>query len=172
MPSKTYKGKLFEQDIKNSAEKQGLYFLRLKDSSQSFEQMNQIKGGYSWNNPYDCLIYGENKLFAIEMKSTKESNISFKMIRDNQINGLLKAKSYNICAGFLFNFRDDENKNSNDNVTYWMPINNFMNFKNNTNKKSINKNDICDFGGVVLTQKLKRVRYEYDIRELIKYGDF
>lgn len=152
-------GKKFEEDIKKSAEKLGIYILRLKDSTQSFMKSNSK---FSWDNHCDFIITGNNKVLFLELKSTNKQSISFNMIRDNQIQGLLSDSKYDMHrCGFLFNFRDE-------NITYYMSIENFVRFRDSTNKKSINKKDIIDFNGIILEQELKRTRYFYRIDKLIE----
>jgi hypothetical protein len=40
-------------------------------------------------------------------------------------------------------------------------------FENSCDKKSINEKDVVDFGGILVSQELKRVKYIYNIVGLI-----
>lgn len=113
-------------------------------------------------------------LIACELKQTKGTSISFslednnKMIKKTQIESLLDVSKYeNVFGGFLFNFRSKEQ-------TFWIDINDFKDFYENTEKKQINIKDIEEHNGVLVPQKKKRTRYTYDIQflwELYKSGE-
>lgn len=162
-------GKKFEEDWRKSFEKINAYFFRIKDSAASFNQGNS---SFTRSNPYDCFALFDGCFFAMELKSTQGTSFSFetesagrgnKLIKLNQINGLHDVTKYqNAYAGFIFNFR---NKN---NSTYYLNIKNFINFYNNTNKFSINENDIIEYKGVLIESKLLKVRYRYNIEKLLR----
>lgn len=106
------------------------------------------------------------KLFCLELKSTKGTSFSFQgktpMIKEHQIKELTKANEYDdVIAGFIFNFREPEN------VVYFMHIDNFIKFKEETTKGSINKKDMINYGVIEITSELKRSRYRYNIKEFI-----
>ena len=159
-------GKNFEEQFRDSIPKD-MYWERLKDPSSSFN-INQGNGlRFSMNNPYDIFLYErENKnLICLELKSTSGTSISYsleekkKMIKPHQIKGLKRAYDGGAKAGFIFNFRDK-------NVTYWFSIIDFLKFNEQSGKKSINENDVINYGGIVIPQELKRVKYRYDIKFL------
>lgn len=166
-------GKKFEEDIKNSAENQGLFILRLNDSSLSWQHEKTSR--FTAENPYDFIMFEMPNLFNLELKSTGYSSISIqrnpeeknKMIKLHQINSLTQSSLHEgVFAGFIFNFRDDEDINNN--YTYFMFISDFNTFLVERDKKSINKLDVVQYGGIRLDQKLKRTRYSYDIKKMIK----
>ena len=107
----------------------------------------------------------------MELKSTKGTSFSFekegsgngnKLIKESQIFGLYEANKFkNVRAGFIFNFRDVHN-------TYYLDINNFMEFYDSTNKFSINEKDIIEYKGVLVESKLLKVRYRYKVEKLLK----
>ena len=99
--------------------------------------------------------------FYLELKSTKSTSIPLSMIRQNQIEGLLKASSHNLKAGFIVNFR---NKN---NDTFFITIGNFNIMINSLSKKSFNVSDLENFGAIRIYNELRRTRYRYNINELI-----
>lgn len=160
-------GKQFEQDFKNSISK-NIYWLRLNDPAQSFGDNKTLR--FSPNNPYDIFIYLYPNYFPFELKSTQGTSFSIqknkeekgKDIKLNQIEGLTKASQYDgVCAGFIFNFRKVEH-------TYWLNIKSFNGFNINTIKKSINENDVIEFGGILIGQRKKKVRYSYDVDKMIE----
>ena len=63
------------------------------------------------------------------------------MIKLHQINSLTQSSLHEgVYAGFIFNFRDDEDIDNND--TYYMPIGCFNDFLVERDKRSINKLDV------------------------------
>ena len=141
----TNEGKAFELDVKQSCINDGLFYLRLNDTSIPFQN-----GGarFAAENPCDCLVFDKPNLFAIECKSTKYKSISFdreegdkNMIKLHQINSLIKfSETEGIFAGFLLNFRNEEIRS--EGMTYWMDIRDFSNFYTSTDKSSINRLDV------------------------------
>ena len=161
-------GKIFEQQWKNSIDKEKMYYFRLKDNPSSFGK-DSVSVRFTLNNPYDCFIFYNRFFFPMELKSTELTSISIqrrkedngKMIKINQINGLLEANEYNgIFPGFIFDFRLSGN-------TYWLSINNFNLFMIENDKKSINEKDVIKYKGININKTKKRTRYVYDIEELL-----
>ena len=171
------KGKLFEGDFQQSAKNDGIWVLRLSDSSLSWQKEHTAR--FTVQNPFDFLMFEYPALFAVECKSTTYKSMSIQrgfesesdkkksaMIKAHQISALTNASLYDgIYAGFLLNFRNDEDIH--DNITYWLPIEGFTRFLLENDKQSINKLDCVDYGAFVVKQKLKRTRYTYDIKDLI-----
>ena len=58
------------------------------------------------------------------------------MIRDNQIKSLQEASEHNLVAGFICNFRNENND------TFFIEICDFVKMIENINKKSFNINDL------------------------------
>lgn len=165
-------GKKFEKDIKESCENQGIWIIRLSDSSLSWQHERTSR--FTVNNPCDFLAFQKPNLFAIECKSTKYKSMSFStnpdeksvMIKAHQINSLINFSLVDgIYAGFILNFRNDEDVSKG--ITYWWSIQDFSDFINNTDKQSINKLDVIQHNGIIIEQKLKRVRFTYNIEKLI-----
>lgn len=159
-------GKVFENNWKESFKKIDAYYFRIKDSASAFNNGNS---SFTRSNPYDCFSLYNKYFFAMELKSTKGSSFTFekdgsgkgnKMIKKNQIDGLNDVINFkNTFAGFIFNFRSD-------NLTYWMNIKDFIEFYNNTDKGSINKDDIKKYHGILIKSKKLKVNYRYDIKLL------
>lgn len=160
------KGKVFEQDWKNSIPND-IYYFRLKDTPSSFGQNNSVVR-FTLSSPFDCFVFYKDALFPMELKSTKDKSLSIqrskeepsKDIKYHQIIGLQEASKFDgIYPGFVFNFRESE--------TYWISIENFMKFLSNSTKKSINEKEVVDFGGIMIKRTLKKVHYSYDIYDLL-----
>lgn len=159
-------GKIFECYWKKSIP-DDVYYLRIKDSASSFGQDSE-KSRFTPKNPYDCFVFYNGFLFPMELKSTEGTSISIqrnrdeksKMIKLNQIEGLTEANKFNnIISGFIFDFRGSE--------TYWISIDNFKDFIENTDKKSINEKDVIKYKGIIISKSKKRTRYTYDIKKLL-----
>lgn len=155
-------GKIFEDEFRDSIDKNILYYQRIKDPASSFGQ-DSSKTRFSIKNPYDVFVYKYPNFFALELKSTKSKSLTFSVsdnksqIKKCQIDGLTDAsKFYGIFAGFVFNFRTQE-------LTYYLSIEDFNSFIKQTNKQSISIEDIALFGGVVIPQKIKRTKYIYNV---------
>nr|WP_197498912.1 Holliday junction resolvase RecU [Mycobacterium sp. E3298] len=122
-------------------------------------------------------MFSKGHLFTLEQKSTKDKSISFseKIIKKHQIENLLKADTYDdVISGFLFNFREPENK------VYFVPIKDFVAYKNvaeneikdHTYKSKVNKSSIpisiCEEVGIEIAWRKKTKRYHYHLREFIE----
>jgi penicillin-binding protein-related factor A (putative recombinase) len=108
------------------------------------------------------------------MKSTKSKSISFSesIIKQHQIDNLLDAVSYDgVIAGFLFNFREPDNK------AYFVHISDFVKYKHiaenqleHTYKSKINKSSIpiaiCQEIGIEVTNVKKVKKYRYVLNKL------
>lgn len=165
-------GKIFEEEFKESVKKYNekcneLYLLRLTDSASGFG-MDSSQTRFSAKSPYDFILHQRNgKTFALELKSCGGTSIAFsleddkKSIKASQIKNLKKSSFYGIISGFLLNFRKFEK-------TYFLDISDFLAFTESTVKKSINLDDVRNYGGILIPQKIKKVRYLYDIETLLQ----
>ena len=144
-------GKIFEESIKKSMPS-SVCLIRLNDSPQAFKQSNLTR--FTPRNPFDYVCFDTNTrtLFCLELKSTSNKYMSFedidsdenknKMIHKHQIEGLLNMSTYsNVVSGFLFNFRL-----SDDELTYFMEINDFRKMCKSINKQSFNLIDAVLYG--------------------------
>jgi recombination protein U len=162
-------GKIFEEEIRDSINKDKIYYYRLRDAASSFGGGNKSLR-FSIKNDYDCYMFLSPSFFPLELKSNQGTSFSIqrekeekgKDIKLHQIEGLTKASQYNNSyAGFLLNFRSVEH-------TYWLNIKNFNKFNEGTTKKSINENDVIEYGGILIPQTLKKIKYRYDIDKMIE----
>ena len=161
-------GKQFERHFKDSAIKQELCVLRLNDV-----YLGNQKSGADWSptNPCDFVIYYAGKMFMLELKSTCYKSISIsldpkenRMIKAHQIRDLSKYSLFDgVYCGFVFNFREE-----NDDLTYFMSIQDFNDFIDKTGKASINKLDIVENGGFLIEEKKCRKYYAYNVKKLLE----
>ncbi|PHI49611.1 hypothetical protein B9T64_06375 [Bacillus halotolerans] len=163
-------GKVFEANIEKSAADQKLFFYRIKDVNPMFLK----KGAAVSKNKYDCFLHFNGYLFPFELKSTKNKSISFseKIIKGQQIKHLNEASQYpSIIPGFLFQFREPENK------VYFVHIDEFLKYKNiaekqleHTYKNKVNKSSIpiaiCEEIGTEVRWMKKKVNYTYYLNKL------
>ncbi|PRS01356.1 Holliday junction resolvase RecU [Bacillus halotolerans] len=163
-------GKVFEANIEKSATDQKLFFYRIKDVNPMFLK----RGAAVSKNKYDCFLFFNGYLFPFELKSTKNKSISFseKIIKPQQIKYLKEATQYpNIIPGFLFQFREPENK------VYFVHIDDFLKYKNIAEKQlehtydnKVNKSSIpiaiCEEIGTEVRWMKKKVNYTYYLKKL------
>ena len=83
------------------------------------------------------------------------------MIRNNQIEGLQEASKHNLVAGILVNFRNENND------TFFILIDEFVDMINSINKKSFNIKDLESIGATRVESTKKRTRHTYNISDLI-----
>ncbi|MES9779172.1 hypothetical protein [Bacillus velezensis] len=166
----TNQGKVFEANIEKSAADQKLFFYRIKDVNPMFLKRDAAVS----KNKYDCFLFFKGHLFPFELKSTKDKSVSFseKIIKPQQIKHLKEATQYpNVIPGFLFQFREPENK------VYFVHINDFLTYKNiaekqlkHTYKNKVNKASIpiaiCEEIGTEIRSMKKKVNYAYYLNKL------
>lgn len=156
-------GKQFETDWKNSVNKlPDVWYYRLKDNAASFASGENTR--FTSHNMCDCLVLDDKSktLYCLEQKSTKGTSIPLSMIRKNQIDELKDASEHNLIAGFLFNFRTENND------TYFMSIQEFNKMISEIGKKSFNQKDLAKYDTVRVQSHIKKVNYSYDVKQFIK----
>ena len=167
-------GKRFEKNFKDSSPDFCLIY-RLKDPPQA--QNHTDTSIFSWNNPCDFFMFDtyNRYLWCLELKSTKQKYITFeditvnkpssKMIKKHQILGLKEfGRHINVNAGFLINFRDEEN---NEERTYYQSIYDFLNMYNKISKSSFNEIDLILNNAIKVNGEKLRVNYRWNINKLI-----
>ena len=163
-------GKMFEDSIKKSVPSH-IFLIRLNDSPQAFKKSKLTR--FTPKNPFDYICFDtiSRTLFCLELKTTSNKYMSFedvnsdeeqnKMIHKHQIKGLLRASEYNnVVAGFLFNFRLEDNE-----LTYFMEINDFHKMCNSINKKSFNIMDAVLYGAKRIDGFKKVTRWYWNLEE-------
>ena len=167
-------GKVFEDDFKNSVDKDRCLLLRLNDQPQVFSKSAK----FSLKPPCDFVLYDSlTRLFLpIELKTTKYRSMSYEdineenpanaMIHKHQLEKLLEFSKYNgVKSGLLLNFRTEE---TNLQRTYYISIQNFLDMCQKINKKSMNEIDLINIGSAIKVDGTKkRSRYAWDISGLL-----
>ena len=166
-------GKIFEESVKKSVPDY-ILTIRLNDSPQAFKQSNLTR--FTPKTPFDyiCFDTKSRTLFCLELKSTCNKYMGFedinsdeeqnKMIHKHQTLGLLKCSAYSgVVAGFLFNFRLSDNE-----ITYFMEINQFQKMCESINKKSFNIADAILYGAVKIDGFKKRTRWYWYLDDFFK----
>ena len=83
------------------------------------------------------------------------------MILNYKKKSLTKAQQFdNVMAGFVLDFRCGN--------TYWISILDFNDCLAETGKKSINAQDIESHHGIIISKKIMKVNYKYDILGLLE----
>lgn len=147
-----------------------VYYYRLKDAAQSFNQSNDGLR-FSSKNPFDVFLFSgyNGVLYGLELKSIKGKSISFErskkekaVIHYHQQIGLEELnKCKNTISGFILNYREL-------NKTYFLHIEKYLKLINSISKKSFNINDLLKYEPLLINQCIKRVRYTYDIENFIQ----
>ena len=167
-------GKKFEHNFKQACENDGVFCLRLTDSDLSFNPNKELRSKFSIKQPCDFLVYYNGYLFTLELKNTKGKNFSFQrdpklpdgMIHYHQINSLVNMGLYKgIISRFVLNFRQEpDEKHDLDERTFFLSIDDFSRFMVESDKRSINMNDVIEYGGIEIESIRKRTQYTYAIK--------
>ena len=114
-------------------------------------------------------------LFTLELKSTEGTSMTFYrkdfindgkkhsfMIKKNQLEGLSESNKFKgIISGLVLNFRKY-------NHTYFMFINDANNMIRDIDRKSFNEKDVISNNGYLIEQRLKKVKYNYNLQKFIE----
>lgn len=159
-------GKKFEQNFAKSVP-DSVYYMRIKDSANSYS--HGTGSSFTSNNPFDCFMLYNGFFLPMELKSSKENRFSVQTedgktgydIKLHQIKSLTRAQQFdNVMAGFVLDFRCGN--------TYWISILDFNDCLAETGKKSINAQDVENHHGIIISKKIMKVNYKYDILGLLE----
>ena len=148
-------GKKFEEDFCKSTPKDWFIY-RLKDSAGSWA--NTSLSRFTPKNSCDFFLFTGCVLYGVECKSFLGKSMPYSNIKKNQLDDLLEMsvdKPVNAQGIFILNFRDL-------NETYYLNAFVVNSLKVHSGRKSISIQE-CRSNGVLIPQKLKRVRYSYDL---------
>lgn len=173
-------GKKFEQNIKDSCERQGILFERYLDNGKF--GFNDTVTRFSSENPCDGHFYYKGVLIYVELKTATTGAISHNQppmvqekgktkpsIKANQVKSLIERAGYDgVEAGLLVEFYDRETKTQTiHGGTFYIDIFDFVGFTAISGKKSMNVADARSIGTPVDSVKLK-VNSRYDIRGMLE----
>jgi len=146
---KMKEGKRFEEDIKRSAG--DLFYLRFKDAG-GWAKSQGLR--FTSKNLCDCIIFTGYKMYLVENKS--HLGKSFPRTELGQLEGLLEISYLNVVPCFFLNFRDLAE-------TYLLTAEQVDDSMRDRESVSL---AYCQEHGILIPQKLKRVRYAYDLSVL------
>ena len=160
-------GRDFEHDIQKSCEKEGIFVWKIPDTYVPLKNIN--KECYAPKMPCDFIIFHNGVLYFVESKSTIYNYITVEhddkkgQIAAHQISSLTKFSQSDGIKCFLFlQFKRD----TEDQMTYAIDINDFNRCLEMTGKKSINPMDVVQYGGEIIEQEKNRVHYNYKIKNV------
>lgn len=141
MATKQNPGKVFEVCWKSSCP-DDMFIYRIPD----------IK--YGVKSICDFLLYSYPVLFLLELKSTKEKTFPLKNIAPHQLENMSKFNTNHMVAGFVINFRQQEQ-------TYFIQGDVLQLLIENRNLTRLSTELLDEFGDKI-TQTKKRTRFSYD----------
>ena len=120
--------------------------------------------------PCDFVAHYNGTLWLLELKSSQNKYITIE--RDGS-NGMIKQHQY---ERMFKHTCDCENEKGmlvlqfEREYTYGLLIQDFYRFLQETDKKSINKLDVVQYGGFNVEQKIARTHYYYNVKKLLEQG--
>lgn len=161
-------GKVFEDSFIKSVPDY-CWHKRLNDNAASWGNSTETR--FTSTNECDFLLFDCNTrtLSALELKTTSGSLTYWRedfegkgkkknyQIKKNQILGLEKWSKYLMNCGFILNFRNKGNR------TFFVTINEFLDYTSTLDKKSINIDDVLKMNPIEIENKLLRTNYRYNI---------
>lgn len=177
--TKKKEGKIFEDCVTASCPKY-IFVKKLADNASGWS--GGAKSCFATSNECDFIMHDEQTglLYGLELKSTKESSVTFwredfekknkergirthYIIGKKQILGLKKwSEKHKGIFGFIINFRNSENE------TFFVSISDFLSFTDKFSKPRISIRDIVEMGGVRISSKKAKVNYKYDMDTFFK----
>ena len=153
-------GKIFEQDFINSMPGSASC-LRFNDAG-GWGQSTKTR--FTTKSICDFVVYYNRTLYLLELKSHKGKSLPLSCIKDHQIKGLATHMiKPHVHAGLIINFRDL-------NETYFLNIQHVVDLINTTTIKSISI-ALCRQKGVLIRQRIKKVRYTYSVDDLFNIAE-
>ena len=99
-------GKIFEKEFKESIPEH-CYYLRLKDGTAAYGQNND-KVRFQAHNICDCIVFGNEYSYFIELKNCNVTSLPFTNIRETQLEEMSKVNHPKIKTYFVVCFRMKE----------------------------------------------------------------
>ena len=147
---------------------------RLNDNASAWSGGTNTR--FASNNECDYILFDDHTrtFYGIELKTTKEKSLSFWRddfedrnkkqnfkIRKCQIQGLQKWSKHLGIFGFIINFRSINNR------TFFIMIDEFIDYTSTLQKKSINIDDVLRMNPIEIENKLIRTNYKYNIEKFL-----
>ena len=152
-------GKNFEEQIKKSCKKQGIYYYRLRDTANAWDKdeekedkEDKKKIRFTPKNLSDFILHYDKFTIHFEAKTHLGKSIPQKAIK--QAKDMAEINHQGVLCLFALNYREV-------NETYLIAAKDIMRCLEN--RKSVDL-QFCRNNGVLIPQRLKRVNYFFDIR--------
>ena len=156
-------GKIFEKEFKESAQKQGIWIMRINDTYVPAKAISE--DSFIPQQPCDYVVHYDGTLWLLELKSTEKKYMTIErdgnrgMIKKHQYEQMFQKIGEHERAMLVLQFERE--------YTYGLMIQDFMRFLQENDKKSINKLDVVQYGGFIIEQKLLRKNYCYNVKKLL-----
>lgn len=171
--AKRNEGKIFEDSFIKSVPDY-CWHKRLNDNAASWG--NGTRTRFTSTNECDFLLFDcdTRTLSALELKTTSGSLTYWRedfendgkkhlfQIKKNQILGLQKWSKYLMNCGFIINFRNKGNR------TFFVLIDDFLEYTSTLDKKSIKMDDVLKMNPIEIESSLLRTNYRYNIDKFLK----
>lgn len=162
------KGKLLENDFKESCKERDIWVYRIKDTYSVIKSIDP--GAFIPKAPADYIVHNNGKLWFVECKETDKKFITIEhdgingMIKEHQIFDLSNIHGRDEQGCFILQFL----KGTDEQQTYYITVENLVRCLQSTGKTSVNRMDIAQFGGVLLDQIKLRTHYRYSVDKVFK----
>ena len=156
-------GKIFEKEFKDSAQKQGIWILRINDTYVPAKAISE--DSFIPQQPCDYIMHLDGTLWLLELKSTEKKYMTIErdgnrgMIKKHQYEQMFQKIGEHEKAMLVLQFEREN--------TYGLMIEDFMRFLQENDKKSINKLDVVQYNGIIIEQKKLRTHYCYNVKKLL-----
>ena len=156
-------GKIFEKEFKESAQKQGIWCMRIADTYVPAKAISE--DSFIPQQPCDYVVHYDGTLWLLELKSTEKKYMTIErdgnrgMIKKHQYEQMFQKIGEHEKAMLVLQFEREN--------TYGLMIEDFMRFLQENDKKSINKLDVVQYNGIIIEQKKLRTHYCYNVKKLL-----
>lgn len=160
-------GKEFEHQFRQSAIKQGIWIFRINDTFVKAREYDPQ--AFVPQQACDYIMHQGEYLYMIELKTTDKKYITIErdgskgMIKKHQYSQLFQKKGNKEFGGLVLQFQ----RETEDQATYFLSIDGFMKFLEESDKKSINRLDVVQYGGVVVEQAKVKNHWWYNIQQML-----
>lgn len=170
-------GKKFEEEFAKSCP-EWILVKKLADNASGWNGGTGTR--FSSSNECDFICHDDRTgtFYGLELKSTRHTSFTFwreDLERDGkkhtfaikkcQILGLKKwSENHSGVFGFLFNFRSKEN------ATYFVSIDEFLQYTEKIKKISINREDVEAMHPIFIPSRRIRTLYRYDLEDFFRTG--
>lgn len=146
-------GKIFEKEFKESVPNH-CFYLRLKDGTAAYDKSSKVR--FQTHNICDCIVFGQEYSYFIELKNCNLASLPFGNIRETQLEEMSAIDHPKIKAYFMVCFREKER-------CFIVEAQKIKEFIETATRKSIPIKWFIENGiEIKMTRKIKRYRYELE----------